>query len=211
MPPANVSPWFPGAHVVTREIVHDKVWTVRPVTVVRDDPDLIALYMAPGTIYKHPRLPDRDEIPKLLIARDWRLVDVAWTGGGALYLSRPGEQAMVVAFWHEDHVTLRSWYVNLQTPLVRSRLGFEYLDLALDIVISPDRATWRWKDEEDLAVLVERGLISPERAGALRALGERIVATRHDPDSLLAVGWERWRPPPEWHLPTVPPGWDVMP
>ena len=55
--------WQAGAHVITREIVHGKVWTARPVTVVRDDPDLVALYMMPGTIYKHPRLPDSDEVP----------------------------------------------------------------------------------------------------------------------------------------------------
>ena len=74
--------WQPGAHVITREIVHQKVWTARPVTVVRDDPDLIALYMMPGTTYKHPRLPDSDEVPRIIAARDWRMVDVPWIGGG---------------------------------------------------------------------------------------------------------------------------------
>src|SRR5689334_4219705 len=83
--------WAPGSQVVTREVMCGRVWTARPVTVVQDTPDLIALSMVPGTVYKHPRLPDRDEIPPLLVDEPWRLIDVTWTGGRAVYLSRPGD------------------------------------------------------------------------------------------------------------------------
>jgi hypothetical protein len=205
-----VSRWAPGAHVITREILHGKVWTVRPVTVVRDAPDLIALYMMPGTVYKHPRLPGRDEIPPFMLSENWRLVDVPWTGGGALFLSRPGDHYMVVAFWAEDRTTLTSWYVNLQDPFRRTALGFDYLDQELDILVSPDLSAWRWKDEDKFDDLARRGLIPPERARYLRALGERVVVARRAPGSLFTLGWDRWKPPPHWRVPRIPAGWDAI-
>jgi hypothetical protein len=206
----GVARWSPGAHVITREVVHGKVWTARPVTVVRDDPDLIALYMMPGTIYKHPRLPDRDEVPQIIAARDWRMVDVPWIGGGTLYLSRPGDDYMLIAFWQDDRTTLRSWYVNLQDPFRRTPLGFDYLDQELDVIVSPDLERWRWKDEEKFNALVRDGLIPQERARQLRALGEEVVRTRRNRGSLFTLGWDRWQPPSDWTVPTVPDGWDVI-
>ena len=202
--------WRPGDHVITREVVSGKVWTVRPVTVVRDTPELVALYMMPGTIYKHPRLPDQDVVPPFLLSDRWRLVDVTWTGGGALYLSRPGDPYMVIGFWNPEHQGLRSWYVNLQDPFRRTRLGFDYLDQELDVIVSPDLSAWRWKDLDKLELLVERGVIPGDKAGWLRATGEQVVAERHAADSLFRQGWDGWSPPPEWTVPGIPDGWDVV-
>jgi hypothetical protein len=208
---SNLARWAPGSHVITREIIHGRIWTARPVTVVQDTPDLIALAMQPGTIYKHPRLPDRDEIPPFLVDEPWRLIDLPWAGGRALYLSRPGDHYMLILFWQPDQVTLRSWYVNLQDPLRRTSLGFDYLDQELDIVVRPDLSSWRWKDEEKFEALVERGLIAPVRARELRAIGEEVVRTRHDSGSLFTQGWERWTPPADWQRPSLPAGWDIVP
>jgi predicted RNA-binding protein associated with RNAse of E/G family len=193
-----------------REILHGRIWTARPVTVVQDTPDLIALAMQPGTIYKHPRLLDRDEVPPLMVDAPWRLIDVPWTGGRALYLSRPGDDYMLIVFWQEDGVTLRSWYVNLQDPLHRTRLGFDYLDQELDVIVSPDLSTVRWKDVDNFEALICKGLIRPARGRQLRAIAEEIVRTRRDPGSLFTLGWEHWTPPPEWPLPGLPAGWDVV-
>jgi hypothetical protein len=194
-----------------REVLHGRVWTVRPVTVVQDRPDSIALAMQPGTVYKHPRLLDRDEVPPLMVDAPWRLIDLPWTGGRALYLSRPGDDYMLIVFWQEDQATLRSWYVNLQTPLRRTRLGFDYLDQELDVIVSPDLSTWRWKDEENFEALMRQGLIARERGRHLRSVAEEVIRTRHDPGSLFTQGWEHWTPPPEWGRPGIPAGWDVVP
>src|SRR4028118_1239038 len=88
----------PGTPIIIRETWNDRIWTARPVTVVEDTPELTVLYMAPGTTYKHPRTLQGDQMPKLLLAEDWRLVDVSWYGGGALYLSKPGERYMIIGF-----------------------------------------------------------------------------------------------------------------
>ena len=66
--------WPTGEPIVSREVWRGRVWTVRPMTLVRDDADLIAYYMAPGTRYLHPRAPDGGPIPHFL-PDDWRLVE----------------------------------------------------------------------------------------------------------------------------------------
>lgn len=207
---SNDRPWLPGSQIVMRETWHAQVWTARPVTVVEDNAELLALYMAPGTIYKHPRVFGADRIPEVMPDAPWRLVDLTWYGGGALYLSRPGEPYMIIGFRSDDNTQLTTWYVNLQDPLRRTSLGFDYLDQELDILISPDLKTYRWKDEENFAELQRRGRIASEKAARLRAVGEEVLAQRHTPNSLFRQGWEDWSPSPHWTRPTLPPKWDTV-
>lgn len=79
----SMSYFAPGAHIIIHEVLQQRVWTARPVTVVHDTAALIALYIAPGTRFKHPRLPDGRLVPDTMVV-DWILVDQVWTGGGAL-------------------------------------------------------------------------------------------------------------------------------
>jgi hypothetical protein len=106
------------------------------------------------------------------------------------------------------------WYVNLQDPLKRTRLGFDTVDHALDVVVELDGSSWEWKDEDELAGAVRNGLFSAEEAADYRRWGERAV------DRILARvppfdrGWEDWRPDPAWQTRDLPEGWDgdqVMP
>ena len=76
--------------------------------------------------------------------------------------------------------------------------------------MSPDLSTWRWKDEDKFERLVRKGLISQERAHELRAVADDVIRTRRDPGSLFTQGWEHWTPPPDWPVPGLPPGWDVV-
>ena len=48
------------------------------------------------------------------------------------------------------------WYVNFQEPYRRTERGIETMDLALDIIAEPDRSSWRWKDEDEFALLIEQ-------------------------------------------------------
>jgi len=74
----------------------------------------------------------------------------------------------------------------------------------------PDLIEWHWKDEAKFTCLVQRGLISVDRAAMLRALGEHVVRTRYDDDSLLQVGWDRWQPPSHWQVPLLLPNWGTI-
>jgi hypothetical protein len=84
--------WNRGAQIIIREHWNRKVWTVRPVTVVADTPEVIALYMMSGTIYKHPRSIDGSPVPHFL-PDEWVLV--ARSGVVvALYISHSQDSGM---------------------------------------------------------------------------------------------------------------------
>ena len=203
-------PYFrPGTHVIIREVLQHRVWTARPVTVVQDTSSLIALCMAPGTCFKHPRTPDGSPVPDTMID-DWVLVDQQWTGGGALYLSIPNAPYALMLFWSDDQSTFLGWYLNLQEPYRRTSLGFDYLDLELDLVVNADRTSWHWKDEAKFAKLQQYGRISSEQARGLRAEVERILAHIQNKQPFFASGWERWSLPAHWTIPILPRGWDLM-
>jgi hypothetical protein len=169
---------------------------------VREHDGRLGLYCSPGT-------------PGVWMGRDadgrylerWARGDdprpILWSRHHVLRLVRPGGEHTVEIFWDEDwqHVC---WYLNLQSPVRRTRLGFDTTDWALDVVVTPDGA-WRWKDEDDLAEAVERGIFSPELAARVRAAGERAVAGRPWP-----TGLEDWRPDPSWTPPPLADDWHVL-
>ena len=70
--------WSPGNHVVLREVRRGQVRSAKPVTVVRDWPDLVALWIAPGTRWKQPRHPDGSPVGGIDVLSDrWVLADAA--------------------------------------------------------------------------------------------------------------------------------------
>ena len=84
---------------------------------------------------------------------------------------------MVYCFWRAGEPrSLSCWYINLQKPYRRMAHGFDTLDQTLDVIVSPDRSSWQWKDEDELQELRDRGVISAEQAHELRLEGERAIA-----------------------------------
>jgi predicted RNA-binding protein associated with RNAse of E/G family len=109
-----------------------------------------------------------------------------------------------VEVWWDIDWQLTGWYVNLQAPLVARGSFFDTTDHALDITVEPD-GTWAWKDEDDLAKMVELGVLDELAAAEVRAEGERVIAERPWP-----TGWENWRPPEEWKPLPLPEDWHVV-
>jgi len=64
--------------------------------------------------------------------------------------------------------------------------------------------SWRWKDEDELAVAVEVGFFTAEQAASFRAEGERVIA-----EWPFATGWEDWQPDPSWPVPSLPADWEA--
>jgi predicted RNA-binding protein associated with RNAse of E/G family len=100
------------------------------------------------------------------------------------------------------------WYVNLQRPIVRTSLGFDTSDLALDVIIRPDLVTYQWKDEDELAEDVERGFVTTEEGKAIRAEGEGVIETARGQGPPFGDGWEAWQPDASRVVPKIPDGWD---
>lgn len=197
--------WSVGSSVVLRETWRGRVWTARPVRVVQDAPELLVLHMQPGTVFKHP-----GDVP-VFLPDEWTLTDRTWTGGDALYLCPPDAWHMVILFFAPGpNRKLDRWYVNLQRPLVRMEMGFDYLDQELDIVVAPDRSSWQWKDEDLFAESQRRGRISAQDAAQVRAEGERVIEQLTRGDSVFSQGWHDWSPPRDWPGPALlPQDWET--
>jgi predicted RNA-binding protein associated with RNAse of E/G family len=185
---------------VLREVCDGRVWTLTPVRVVQDRPDLLALYTSAGTMRKRPvgkdgqflRLPDQA----------WSLVDEACKMD-SLRLVTPGACYSVLLLWTEGQQEFLGWYINLEDPLCRTSVGFDFLDQVLDIV-SRDRREWQWKDEDEFLEARARGLIAAEKAQMLRHEGERAMKLVGSGLFPFQGEWVDWRPHSSWRAPQIP-------
>lgn len=202
----------PGDQIVLREVYRGRIWTARPVTVASVTNELVAVYVAPGTVFKVPASTHRGEMLERLASaeRGWSLEDHVWTRARMLYLLIPGAAHAIHLWWLPPHWRFGGWYINIQEPMRRTPLGYDFMDHVLDVVIDPD-LSWRWKDEDELAQAIQLGLLSDREADAIRREGHRVIARLEGRMPPFDDGWERWRPDPAWPIPLLPPGWDTDP
>ncbi|MGX1492331.1 hypothetical protein RKD41_004590 [Streptomyces tendae] len=164
--------WAPGSHILWRyrENAGPRFHIARPVTVVRDDEELLAVWLAPGTECVKPVLTDGTAIHlEPLRTRYTKPRTVArgrWFGTGVLKLARPGEPWSVWLFW-EPGWRFKNWYVNLEEPLARWAGGVDSEDHFLDISVHPDRS-WHWRDEDEFAQARRDGLVDERLAARVR-------------------------------------------
>jgi Protein of unknown function (DUF402) len=201
-----------GATVVVQEIWKDAVWAARPMTVVQDEDDLVALWFPQGTRWKAP-IPSpgwlREEergarMVTCLERREWAFADSEWDVS-TLVLMRPGDWHAVWVSWLDGNQHW-GWYVNLQEPFRRTDKGYETMDLALDVVVELDR-TWRWKDEGELDLFVERGVFGEALATRVRDEGLRVAQSAERNEWPFDAPWPDWRPDRSWGVPQLPEGW----
>jgi len=189
--------WSSGDVVALREIWHGRVWKARAWIVVEDTPERLLLWIPKSAQTMVPAAP-APAIPR----GDWSLAEGSF-GLSALRLTRPGASHSILHFFRSPG-RFKAWYVNLERPLMRSDVGFDLVDLFLDISATRD-GRWRWLDEDELAEALDAGLIAVDEAAGVRVEGERVVEAWPFP-----TGWETWRPDPGWERPLLPHGWDVV-
>ena len=197
--------WKPGQVIVIREIWQNKVYSVTPVRVVQDTLNWSALYLPPRTrcLWPHTREGETIRIP----TDDWVLDGDPWTTSDVLYLVQPGSGYTAVGFWDDDY-NFHSWKINLEEPMRRTPVGFDYMDQLLDVVVSVDRSTWHWKDEDEVDQALEQGLFTEEQANALYKLGEHAIQSMQANEPPFDGNWENWKPNPDWRIPLdLPQGW----
>ncbi|AJZ82579.1 DUF402 domain-containing protein [Streptomyces antimycoticus] len=209
---ADIARWAPGDHILWRyranasELIH----ICRPVTVVEDTAELLAVWLAPGTPCVKPQLTDGTSVHREPLSTRYtkpRTTALSqWFGTGVLKLARPGEPWSVWLFWDQGW-QFKNWYVNLEEPLVRRARGVDSEDHFLDIAVYPDRS-WEWKDEDEFAQAQRAGLMGPEQAERVRTAGRAAVATVESWGAPFRDGWEDWRPDPAWSVPALPADWD---
>ncbi len=198
--------WAPGDAIVLRETWGGQVFEARPAIIVHDLPEQTTFFVAAFTrcgvaldeAGEQLRFPDRPWHLGVRERDDHGVLSFAWpdTPYSILLLSEPDGSP-------------RGWYVNLQAPLTRTAIGFDTVDHLLDVVIAPDRSSWAWKDEDELAEGIALGLFSEEDAASFRFWGERAIEhllLRLPP---FDQTWEDWRPDPSWSMPALPDGWEI--
>ncbi|MER5909163.1 DUF402 domain-containing protein [Streptomyces sp. NPDC001982] len=207
--------WAPGSHILWRyrENASERFHIARPVTVVRDDAELLAVWLAPGTECVKPVLADGTPVQlEPLESRYTRPRGVQldrWFGTGVLKLARPGEPWSVWLFW-EPGWQFKNWYVNLEEPLARWAGGVDSEDHFLDISVHPDRS-WHWRDEDEFAQAQRDGLMGAELAQRVREAGSSAVAAIDAWGPPFDQDWQHWRPDPSWAVPSLPEDWDRTP
>ncbi len=183
-----------------------RVWAALPSTVVQDDPTQRMLYIPPGTVTRFAVGADGRELR--LYAEAWTLADRVSTWP-VLSFSWPGRDHAALAMWDQSW-RFQCWYVNLESLLRRTATGLDFVDHCLDVIVSPDRSRWWWKDEDELEEAIRRGLFSPHQAAAFQREGERAARRLIDGEPPFDRDWSGWRPDPSWPVPSLPAGWDVV-
>ncbi|MGK5629015.1 cytidylyl-2-hydroxypropylphosphonate hydrolase [Streptomyces sp. URMC 123] len=210
--------WAPGDHILWRYRGNgpdsaSRVHICRPVTVVQDTPELLAVWMAPGTECVKPVLADGTPVHREPLATRYTKPRTTarsrWFGTGVLKLARPADPWSVWLFWDPDW-RFRNWYVNLEEPRARWAGGVDSEDHFLDIEVYPDGG-WEWKDEDEFVQAQRAGLMAPEAAERVRAAGRAAVDLIDGWGWPFTDGWENWRPDPAWTVPELPRDWDRDP
>ncbi|MGY2127696.1 DUF402 domain-containing protein [Blastococcus sp. SYSU DS0617] len=172
-------------------------------------PDRPVTWLAAGTPIRYWALHDgRDPRSVPVDARFTQPLTTApraWRGGGVLRVVTPGVPFQVMHFW-DPTGRFAGWYVNFESPVVRTGDRLEAVDWFLDLWLDPDR-TATWKDEEEAARAVLAGLLAPEDLAAARAAGQRVL---DDVDAWLRLvgDWRDFAPDPTWTPPPLPADWE---
>jgi len=196
-----------GDSVVWRSVNrHERiVQTVWPWTVVRDDQDETVLFIPAGTVGKRRSGERGGPRDRFIVRWDGGHRDITWQRTNVIRRYHQGD-AHSVWFAFDATTWAPVWrYINLEDPWVRTPIGFDSRDLYLDLWADPDGDEWRWKDEDELAWVVEQGRFPGSRVADIRAEGERAVARLRGSDGFAE--WREWRPDPGWRVPSVPERW----
>ena len=201
-----------GETVVYQEVWRGRVWAARPMRVVEDSGEFLALWFPRQTRWKVPRTPPTRPRPEtraerfatMLELEDWVLRDFEWDVD-SLWLVRPGAWYAVRVGWRDGWEPW-GWYVNFERPARRTPQGVQTMDLMLDVIVETDRS-WRWKDEDELDALVAAGLFDDATAARVREEALSVIDRVEAGASPFGDPWPDWRPDSAWTLPELPPGW----
>lgn len=162
-----------------------------------------------GTATKAPARSSIDDLFRRLAEDDFEVVDSTWKHTHAVEIIRPERWHSVWPMWSEGTWEFLCWYVNFQRPAQRTRFGWDTSDLALDIVVLPDRS-WHWKDEDHFQILKDLGVMSDAEAESVLRDADIVIADVERGAFPFDADWSAWRPDPGWGTPLLPADWDEL-
>ncbi len=203
--PAGLRRFHPGERIAIREVLDGKVWTSRPVAVVEDTDAAFVSYLAPGTLIDYPvDARHGRETFAMWLSGEWELAPRAFSPPGMLRIAPAGRPFEVFAPVAPEG-GVRSWYVNFQRPLLRTRSGFDTMDETLDLVVAADLASWERKDSDELELAVEMGVYGEREALRILRACDAVEAALGRGESPWDQRWRDWCPA-EWFGGIASPG-----
>jgi hypothetical protein len=175
-----------------------------PAIVLCDRPDAIAVFQPSKTICKRRSGPRGGPRGRILLDWDGRYEDVV-VDPASVHAHRPGDGFWVIRRW--DGRRYAGWYVNLSSAWRRTEIGFDMNDHVLDVGVADDLSHWWWKDEDELAWVVERARYA-RSGGTIRKHGRDAVERMRQRAFPFQEDWSDLAPEPTWPRPLVPPDWD---
>jgi hypothetical protein len=208
----------PGDHITIRNVFRGRVQTVFPSIVVADTPELVVTWMpldtpvlngiVEGTEHPDGKLGHLDAAE--MVAQNWTMAPRRWHTEGSLRIKNPRSMWSLWVFWEPGMTNVRGWYINIDAPYERTRLGFDTWDMFLDVVVHPDRNSWRYKDQDEFAEAIDAGIFTEYEVQEIwdtAANALQIVAENRQPfDSI----WGTWRPESGWRMPQIPEDWEEV-
>ena len=196
--------WRQGDNVLLRHVGSAKTY-VWPHTVVRDEGDVVLMYIPEGTKILRARtggsppelMPSFTSKMDVLRVLDVTLRYSVWL----VWVAAMGTPSYWPHF--EGPNRFRGWKADIHSLPVRTDFAFDYTDDSLDLIVTPDRELLS-KDEAHFQMLVDAGVYSMSEAREIyRVYGQADQAAkeRHFPFDVSLVDW---RPFPSWTIPTAP-------
>lgn len=193
MPPTTFHP----NSIVLRNIAKSdgSVTTAIPAIVISESEELLATYIPKGTPFKNNWVIPADQrvesVEKITASAERQYKDLIWRNPTIrLYLAGLG-----FSVWlnFDNSGMFTSWYGNLEAPFVRTPIGIDTRDYALDIVGTPDR-TWEWKDKDEFERRLEVGVDSADHQAVVLESGREFIRRFEHNLFPFDQGWENWRP-----------------
>ena len=198
-----------GDELLLRYLYRDgTVQAALPLRVVEDSATRLVAWLAEGTDIMYWALADGTDPRSVpLDERFIRRLTTAprtWTGGGVLRVIPTGRPFQVLHFW-DGSGGFAGWYVNFESPAVRSGSRLDTVDWHLDLWIGQDGRS-HWKDEHEAEAALSHGHLTAADMAIARDAGEAILG---DVDDFMRVigDWRSFLPAATWSPPPLPGDW----
>jgi hypothetical protein len=179
--------------------------------VLVDDGDLRVVATTAGSAVRNRAGRGSGPNGRLVLPDDWdgSHREATWFGSAVVRVHVVGTPWSVWR-WHDGSEWEPDWYVNLETPWVRTAIGFDTQDWTLDVVATTAMGgSWTvgYKDEDELAFLTEAGFWSAAQRRRIEAAGEDAVRVAQTQVFPFDTDWASWVPDPAWPAIDLPAGW----
>jgi protein associated with RNAse G/E len=206
--------WNEGETILLRGVYDGHPVYMQSARVIKDTAEETALLIWPGAecmvpdgYIHHAHDASKWDRWQETMTNTIRLEKFIWHTNRFLILLEPEKFYSTIYIWNAASNEFVSYYINFQLPIQRTQLGFDTLDLDLDMVIE-DSHTWQWKDMNEYERGIHTGGIQPDWVKNIEQAQQEVFTRIKERAYPLDASWLNWRPDPAWDLPRLPENWD---